>query len=231
MPGAVPTTSDYALSLDDIITAATERLPGEHKPVEIATARRAVQFAFARFAASGINLWTLEILVSLPLTLAVAQYDLPADTLDVSFLTYRDTAESDPMDIEVRRVSDEDYAAQPLKNDPGFPITAYLARGRDRPTLYVWPVPNRTTYEIRYTRVRKFRDLGNQLAAVDVPSMWLGILVAAVAYYLGLTRASLSLADREALKAVMEDEFLTVSVENRDSSPFRIEPDMASYYR
>jgi hypothetical protein len=61
--------------------------------------------------------------------------------------------------------------------------------------------------------------------------MWLGILVAAVAYYLGLTRASLSLADREALKAVMEDEFLTVSVENRDSSPFRIEPDMASYYR
>ena len=156
---------------------------------------------------------------------------LPADTLDVLEIVYRDTSLSDPTDVEMTRGSRDGYTRQPNKLDTGPPAVAYLHRGRDNPVLYVWPTPDRATYEIRYNRIRMFRDLGNMLTGLDVPNRWLGIVVAGVAWYLGLTQEACSLDDRAALKATFEDELATISPEDRDRSVFRTEIDLSSYYR
>jgi hypothetical protein len=230
MAGPVPTTSEWTLDLDEVINAASERLPGPRRAIEIQTCRRAVQFCFSRFATIGLNLWTVEMLVSLQLEVNVASYTLPADTLDVLEMIYRDVSLSAPTEVAITRGSRDGYTLQPNKADTGPPSMAYLHRGRDNPTLYVWPAPDRA-YELRYNRVRMFRDTGNMLAGVDVPDRWLGVVVAGVAHYLGMTQDGITEEQLARLKNTFEDELMTISPEDRDRSVFKTEIDLATYYR
>lgn len=232
MPGPVTTTTDWTLDVDEVILAASERLRRPDLPAfNIRTARRAINFCFNRFATVGLNLWTIDLLVTLDLTPGQASYSLPTGTLDVLEIVYRDTSESDPTDIEVTRGSRDDYTLQPNKDERGAPTFAYVQRGRDNPTMWVWPTPDRGTYQIRYNRIRRFYDLGNNLAAIDVPDHWLGVLVAGVTYYLSLVTPGTTPEERAEFKAQFEDEMATISPEDRDRSVLRIELDLMDYYR
>jgi hypothetical protein len=229
--GPVPDSSSFNLDLDEVIQAATERLllPPEIGH-DIAKCRRAVQLCFARLATTGLNLWTVE-LATLPLVALQPDYLLDLDTLDVLEMVVRNTALSTATDIPVNRMARDDYHYLPNKLSAGEPRQIWVERTRDRPVLHVYPVPRLDSYELRYYRVRRFKDLGSPLDAIDIPPHWMGVVIAGVAYYLSLTHADVTEGTRAALKVDWNDEFATISPEDRDRGPMNVSIDLSAYMR
>lgn len=240
--GSVPGTSSnpvvssaaqWTLDVDEICQAAFRRIGGEQtKAYELRSAREALQFVFQRLMLRGVNLWTLELATislsanqSLPITLAY-------DTVDILDPVYRDTQQATVTDVSVNRMARDEYQALPDKTTQGAPTSLYLDRQRDAPQLYVWPVPNRTGYEIRYWRIRKIRDIDTMVDNVDAPVRWLPTLVAGVAWYMALERRdAISIDERQELKAEFEAEFREAAGEDRENVPLTVSVDLSCYGR
>lgn len=229
--GPVPSTSNFTMDLDQVIAAAQERLRLPPEPGhDFQKSKRAVMFTFARLATAGLNRWTVEQ-VTRTLTINEPRYLLETDCLDVLEVAVRDTSLANPDDLMLERMSRDDYMMIPQKLRAGRPLQVYVERTRERPILHLYPVPQNSTFQLVYNRIRCFRDLGTPLDAIDVPNHWLGVIVAGVAYYLGLTKAELSTADREELRQGFEDEMKAISPEDRDRGPLTIALDLSDYFR
>jgi hypothetical protein len=230
---SVPTTASWTLDVDEICRAAFRRIGGEQtKGYELKSARDALQFVFQRFMLRGVNLWTLEletIALAASQTLPIA---LDADVVDILEAIYRDTQQANPSDIPITRLSRDQYHYLPDKTTQGFPTSVYIDRQRDAPLLYVWPVPNRAGYELRFWTIRKIRDIETMIDNVDTPVRWVPTLVAGVAWYMSMERRDiLTIQDRQELKAAFEEEFAEAAGEDRDNVPLHVAVDLSPYGR
>lgn len=229
--GPVSSTSAWTLDLDQVIAAAQERLRLPPEPGhDFQKSKRAVNFVFARLAASGLNRWTVDQ-ETLALTANEPRYLLGTDCLDVLEVAVRDTAQAFRTDLMLERVSRDQYMTISNKLSPGRPSQVYVERTRERPILHLYPAPKISTFELVYNRIRCFRDLGSPLDAIDVPNHWLGVIVAGVAYYLGQTKAELTAGDRQELREAFEYEINCIAPEDRDRSPLTICLNLSDYYR
>lgn len=229
----VPTSARWTLDVDEICKAAFRRVGGEQtKGYELKSARDALQFVFQRFMLRGVNLWTLELET---LTLAANQtlpIRLDYDTVDILETVYRDTAQTTVTDTPAQRIGRDEYQYLPDKTTAGFPTLLYIDRQRDAPELYVWPVPNRAGYQLRYWAVKKIRDISSMVDNVDAPVRWIPCIVAGVAWYLSMERRDImTIEDRQELKAAFEEEFAEAAGEDRDNVPIRAVVDLSCYGR
>jgi hypothetical protein len=230
---SVATSARWTLDVDEICQAAFRRVGGEQtKAYELRSARDALQFVFQRFMLRGVNLWTLE---QTTVTLAAGQampIRLAFDTTDIVEAVYRDTQQTTVSDIAVQRLSRGEYHYLPDKTTQGFPTSLYIDRQRDAPELYVWPVPNRAGYELRFWAIKKIRDITSMVDNVDAPVRWIPAIVAGLAWYLSLERrGTLTIDDRQELKAEFEQEFAEAMGEDRDNVPIRAVVDLSCYGR
>lgn len=229
---SVPSTAAFQMDVDEVISAAMERLRQKiDAGYDIIVARRAIQFVFAHLSTRGINLGTLE---KQTLTLVEDQvaYTLESDTQDIMRgMTYRNTADGVPTDIGVTRISQDEYQHIPDKTSRGIPNQYYLDRQRDAPVLYIWQAPDRDTYRLDFYRQRRFRDVGNMSDNLDVPTKHLGLMTAGVAHYIGMNIPELTPEHRAELKQTWMDELDIILAEDRDNTPLRIQPDLSIYAR
>ena len=130
---------------------------------------------------------------------------------------------------DLYRIDAEGWLQIAQKDTAGVPEWFFVDRQRDRCTLHLYMKPERASYRLSYWVIRRFKDVGTMLEHLDVPVHWLGLITAGVAYYLGMCTPDLTEEHRAELKTCWVDEFSTVSVENRDRSVFRIEPDLSCY--
>jgi len=229
----VPVSARWTLDVDEICQAAFRRVGGEQtKGYELRSARDALQFLFQRFMLRGVNLWTLEYTT---VTLAANQtlpIRLDFDTVDILEAVYRDTLPASASDIAIQRMSRDQYTFLPDKATRGFPTSIYIDRERDAPELYVWPVPNRAGYELRFWAVKKLRDISTMVDNVDAPVRWIPTIVAGLAWYLSMERRDIiSIEDRMEMKRNFDEEFAEAAGEDRDRSPLRVEVDLSCYGR
>jgi hypothetical protein len=132
----------------------------------------------------------------------------------------------------VQRLSRDQYQNLPDKTTKGFPTSIYIDRQRDSPRLYVWPVPNRDGYQIRFWAIKKIRDIRTMVDNVDAPVRWIPTIVAGLAWYLSMERrGDLSIQDRQELKAEFEQEFAEAAGEDRNNVPLRTTVDLSCYGR
>ena len=230
---AVQSGARWTLDVDEICQAAFRRIGGEQtKAYELRGARDALQFVFQRFMLRGVNLWTLEletVTLEADQTLPIR---LDYDTVDILEAVYRDTQQTTVTDIPVQRLSRDEYHHLPDKETTGFPTSLYIDRERDAPDLYVWPVPSRAGYQLRFYGIKKIRDIGTMIDNVDAPVRWIPCIVAGLAWYLSMERrATISIEDRQELKANFEEEFREASGEDRDNVPLRAIVDLSCYGR
>jgi hypothetical protein len=116
---------------------------------------------FADWANRGINLWTVEQGVQ-NLTVGVATYDLPVDTVDlIEHVIRTNPGTPTQADIAISRISVSTYASLPNKSVQGRPIQIYINRqsgatepsGVQYPQFTLWPIPNTSsTYQLVYWR-------------------------------------------------------------------------------
>jgi hypothetical protein len=175
----------------------------------------------------GINLWTIDE-GSVSLVNGTAEYDLPADTIDLLDQVIRTGTGSNQQDLTISRISVSTYASIPAKNTTGRPVQFWIERLRDNPKVNVWPVPDNDTYTFHYWRMRRIQDAGSGVETADMNFRFLPCLVAGLAYHIAMKVPEL--AERvPMLKQVYEEQFQLAAEEDREKTPARFVPRISRY--
>jgi hypothetical protein len=219
-------TAAANFELIDLIEEAGERCGVEIRAGhQVRTARRSLNLLLMEWANRGLNLWTLEEL-AIPMVAGQRIYVLPPDTVDVFEAVIRTGAGTSQTDLILNRISAAVYATIPNKLTQGRPYQMWVNR-QIIPELVLWPVPNTTPYVLVCGRMRRLQDAGTGLTTQDIPFRFMQALIAGLAYHMamkfpeGLPRVSM-------LKQQYDEAWMLASDEDRDKSPVRLVPRIAS---
>ena len=214
-------TTDFNLSIDDLVEEALERCgmrptSGYH----LTSARRSLNLLFLDWANRGLNLWTIEK-ATYTLTQGINEISLPTDTVNVLEAIIRQNNQGINTDVYIERISREDYLNVPDKTSEARPAQFYVER-TNVPKVFFYPAANQT-YTFVYYRIRRIQDAGAYPNTSDVNFRFLPCLTSGLAYQLSLKFAP----DRTpALKAIYEEDFLRAAMEDRDTASVQFVPDV-----
>lgn len=223
------TTSGTAIwnpEFTELAEEAWERAGREMRSgYDLRTARRSMNLMTIEWASRGINMWTIDE-GSINLVQGQAEYELPADTIDLLEHVIRTGAgnESTQADLNISRISVSTYSTIPNKLTQGRPIQLWIERLRDAPKVTVWPVPNQSDfYVLRYWRMRRIQDAGTGVNTADVNFRFLPCLVAGLAYHIAMKVPELA-ARLPLLKAEYDLQWDLAAGEDREKAPVRFVP-------
>src|SRR6056300_293642 len=120
-------TTAFNMDFTEIAEEAWERAGRELRSgYDLRTARRSMNLMTIEWQNRGINLWTIDEGI-INLVSGTAQYDLPADTIDLLEQVIRTGAGnvSTQTDLTISRVSVSTYASIPNKLSQGRPIQVW----------------------------------------------------------------------------------------------------------
>jgi hypothetical protein len=222
---AVSTTTDFNLDIDEIIQDAFEHLGGPaNTGQDSRTARRSLNLLLTDWSNRGILLWKTDF-TNQTMTQGTANYSLSEDVVAVTEAIIR----RDNQDIEMDRISMEEYLKIPDKTTTGRPIQFATHRQRDNVDIYVWPTPENSTDIVRMWTVNRTNDFNNSSDNADVPYRFLPCLVSGLAYYLSLKRPGISAQRSQILKNHYEEQLLQAMEEDRERVSFRAVPRLRRY--
>ena len=144
---AVSGTTAFDLDFAELAEEAFERAGRELRTgYDLRTAARSMNLMTIEFQNRGINMWTIDE-GTINLIQGQAEYDLPADTIDLLEHVVRTGSgnASTQSDLTISRISVSTYATIPNKLAQGRPIQVWVRRLRDNPKIVVWPVPDQGT--------------------------------------------------------------------------------------
>jgi hypothetical protein len=214
-------TTDFNLSIDDVIEEAFERCG--MRPTagyQLSSARRSLNLVFLDWANRGLNLWTIEQ-ATYTLTQGTKEISLATDTVNVLEAIIRQTSQGVNSDVYIERISREDYLNVPDKTSEARPAQFYVER-TNTPKVYFYPAADQT-YTFVYYRIRRIQDAGIYTNTTDVNFRFLPCLVSGLAFQLSLKYAP----DRaQALKVLYEEDFNRAAMEDRDTASVQFVPDL-----
>jgi len=123
-------TTTFNLNMGDLIEEAFERCGMQVRTgYEFRTAARSVNMLTIEWANRGINLWTIEQ-GQIPINVNGGQisYPIPVDTIDLYDHVIRQGTGQNQVDINITRISADDYLTIPTKNAYGRPIQVWIDR-------------------------------------------------------------------------------------------------------
>ena len=214
-------TTDFNLSIDDLIEEAFERCgmrptSGYH----LTSARRSLNLLFLDWANRGLNLWTIEQ-ATYTLTQGTNEISLANDTVNVLEAIIRQNSQGINTDVYIERISREDWLNVPDKTTQARPAQFYVQR-TNTPKVFFYPAADQT-YTFVYYRIRRIQDAGVYTNTSDVNFRFLPCLTSGLAYQLSLKFAP----DRTpALKSIYEEDFLRAAMEDRDTASVQFVPDL-----
>lgn len=213
-------TTDFNLSIDDLIEEAFERCGMRMTSgYQLSSARRSLNLLFLDWANRGLNLWTIEE-STIALTQGSRVLNLPLDTVNVLSAVIRQNTTGQQQDVSIDRISREEYLDLPNKTTQARPAQFYVER-TNAPKAYLYPASD-TVYTFVYYRIRRIQDAGNYENTSDVNFRFLPCLASGLSYMLSLKY----MPDRTgALKQIYEEDFLRAALEDRDTASFHIVPD------
>ena len=127
-------------------------------------------------------------------------------------------------DTILTRISRGDYLAIANKDTQGRP-TQYFVDRQITPTITFWPMPENSTDQIIYYRVRRIEDADTSVNTGDIPFRFLPCMVAGLAYYLSVKRAPNRIG---VLKDIYEEEFQRAASEDGERTSLRLVPSYSS---
>lgn len=212
-------TTAFDLSIDDLIEEAFERCGIRVTAgYQLASARRSLNLLFLDWANRGLNLWTIEQGTK-ALTASTASVTLDTDTINILSAVIRTGTGTSQQDINIERISRQEYLNLPNKNTQGRPSQFYIERS-NTPTAYLYPAADKN-YTLVYYRIRRIEDAGDYTNVTDTNYRFLPCLVSGLAYQLSLKYSP----DRTpALKQIYEEDFQRAALEDRDTASARFVP-------
>ena len=198
-------TRNFNLDVAEIIEEAYERCGLEVRTgYDARTARRSLNIMFADWANRGINMWTVEQ-GSVVLTKGQATQTLLPDVVDLLEVVLR----RNNTDYEVQRISRGEYTTLPNKTTQGRPSQFWLNK-QISPIINLWAVPENSTDQLIYYYMQRIEDADSLVNTTDMPFRFYPCMVAGLAYYISMKRASDEDADRVPLKLQPSRQYLRV---------------------
>ena len=218
---AVSGTYSFNLDIDEVIQEAMEMIGGEnilgHEP---ASARRSINLMLKDWQNRGVLLWTTET-TAVTVSTSVTSYDLSSSTIDALEVVLR----RDDTDLQLERISPEEFLLIPRKTQTGRPSQYSIRRGRDNPVLSVWPIPENTTDVLHIERIRELQDVNKSATQnADLPKRFLPCLTAGLSYQMSMKRPNVDPTRIQMLKANYEELFNRALLEDREKAVMRVVP-------
>ena len=204
-------TFAYEPSVAEWCDEAFERCgldPAELTVRHLRSARRSLNLMFSDWPNRGVKLWAVDQ-VTLDLIDGTAGYNTASGTICILDAVLRRSG----VDVPMFPMSRSEYAAIPDKTTEGMPNRFYLDRAITTPTLKLWPVPENSTDDMLYWRVRRLEDVGNPSNTLDVASRWFEPVASGLAAKLAVKFAPARL---DKLMALAENSFAMAHREERE---------------
>ena len=168
----------------------------------------------------GVLLWTTET-TAVTVTSSVGAYSLSSSTVDALEVVLN----RDSTDIQLDRISPEEYLIIPNKTQTGRPSQYSIRRGRDNPVLSVWPIPENSTDIMKIERISSLQDVDKSAGQnADMPTRFLPPLTCGLAYYMSMKRPGVEAARIQMLKTNYEELLARAFQEDRERATMRVVP-------
>jgi hypothetical protein len=218
---AVSGTYDFNLDIDEVIQEATEMIGGEdtlgHEP---ASARRSINLMLKDWQNRGVLLWSTSV-SSVTVAASVTAYSLASSTVDALEVVLN----RDDTDIQLERITPEEYLLIPNKTQTGRPTQYSIRRGRDNPTLSVWPIPENSTDVLKMEIISELQDVNKSaIQNADLPKRFLPCLTCGLAYYMAMKRPLVPENRIMMLKANYEELLMRAMEEDRERASMYLRP-------
>jgi len=218
---AVSGTYDFNLDIDEVIQEASEMIGGEdtlgHEP---ASARRSINLMLKDWQNRGVLLWSTSV-SSVTVSASTATYSLSSSTIDsLEVVLNRDST-----DIQLQRVTPEEYLLIPNKTQTGRPTQYSIRRERDNPVMSVWPLPDNSTDILKMEIISELQDVNKSaIQNADLPKRFLPCLTCGLAYYMSMKRPGVPENRIMMLKANYEELLMRAMEEDRERASMFIRP-------
>ena len=218
---AVSGTYNFNLDIDEVIQEAMEMIGGEdtlgHEP---ASARRSINIMLKDWQNRGMLLWSTGV-SSLTVTASTTAYDLSSTTIDALEVVLN----RDSTDLQLQRVSPEEYLLIPNKTQTGRPSQYSIRRGRDNPTLSLWPIPDNSTDILKIETISELQDVNKSAEQnADLPKRFFPCLTAGLSYYMSMKRPLVPSERINMLKVNYEETLARAMREDRERSSMFVRP-------
>ena len=223
---AVSGTYNFNLDIDEVIQEATEMIGGEdtlgHTP---ASARRSINLMLKDWQNRGILLWTTST-TTVTVVASTTSYDLSGSTINALEVVLR----RDNTDIQLTRITPEEYLIIPAPTQTGRPTQYSIRRGRDNPVMSVWPIPDNSTDELILEIVSELEDVDKSaIQNADLPKRFLPALTCGLSYYLSMKRPGVADTKIAMLKANYEEILARAMEEDRERASIYLLPRLTFY--
>ena len=214
----------FNLAIDDVIEQAFEQIGGQ--PIsgeEARSARIALNMLLTEWQNRGVLLWKL---VNTPVTVttSVTSYTLDSDIID----SLQTTINVNGNDLEMNRITYQDYMKLPDKTQTGRPTQFSFLRGKDNVSMTVWPTPDQT-YTMNLFTMTRIQDVtASAIQTADLPFRFLPALVDGLAYKMSMRRPGVDPSKISFLKQQYEETFAFALEEDRQRTSMFIRPRLGS---
>ena len=218
---AVSGTYDFNLDIDEVIQEATEMIGGEDTlGHESASARRSINLMLKDWQNRGVLLWTTSV-SSVTVAASPTTYSLASSTIDALEVVLN----RDSTDIQLERITPEEYLLIPNKTQTGRPNQYSIRRERDNPVLSVWPLPDNSTDVLKMEIISELQDVNKSaIQNADLPKRFLPCLTCGLAYYMSMKRPLVPENRIMMLKANYEELLMRAMEEDRERASMFIRP-------
>ena len=218
---AVSGTYDFNLDIDEVIQEATEMIGGEdtlgHEP---ASARRSINLMLKDWQNRGVLLWSTSV-SNVTVSASLANYSLSSSTVDALEVVIN----RDDTDLQLERITPEEYLLIPNKTQKGRPNQYSIRRGRDNPVLSLWPLPDNSTDILKIELVSELQDVNKSaIQNADLPKRFLPCLTCGLAYYMAMKRPLVPENRIMMLKANYEELLMRAMEEDRERASMYLRP-------
>ena len=218
---AVSGTYDFNLDIDEVIQEAMEMIGGEdtlgHEP---ASARRSINLMLKDWQNRGVLLWTTSV-SNVTVSASLANYSLSSSTVDALEVVIN----RDDTDLQLERITPEEYLLIPTKTQKGRPNQYSIRRGRDNPVLSLWPLPDNSTDILKIEIVSELQDVNKSaIQNADLPKRFLPCLTCGLAYYMAMKRPLVPENRIMMLKANYEELLMRAMEEDRERASMYLRP-------
>ena len=213
-------TYSFSMDIDEVIQEAMEMIGGEVTlGEEPRSARRSINLLLQDWQNRGIQLWTVGT-TAVSVTTSVTAYDLGAENIDV----IEAVVNRDNIDLQLECISMEEYLKIPRKGQTGRPTQYAVRRERDYPVVYLWPVPENNTDQIKFETVRYLQDVSRSSQTADVSRRFYPCLTAGTAYFMSMKRPNVDMGRISLLKQEYEERLVRAQEEDKERASLHITP-------
>ena len=214
-------TYDFSMDIDEVIQEAMEMIGGEptlgHEPK---SARRSINLLLSDWQNRDIMLWTAETSV-FTVSVSTTTYSLASSSIDV----LEAVVNRDDTDIQLERISMQEYLKIPNKKQTGRPTQYAVRHERDNPVVYLWPLPENSTDQVKVELIRYMQDVNKSaVQTADISRKFLPCLTAGVAYYMSMKRPNVDMNRIAMIKTEYEERLARALTEDRERASLFITP-------